>query len=323
MADKREKRDIGLRAVSDARTARDRHKDRRISGPVAIVAGGAIFLTILTAWLLASRSLSEGQKELLAQQRAAVTTVGAEWFPLRDRIERLTLEAAGDYAGDLVAPRASSWDFRKLPGIYLRLRTAEAKDVASLRARAAESGRDAFAACLLREKSAYLDAVARGAEDAGTNADDQPWNLRQAYAATRVLEDAWADEVKGAKDELRLRVFVQQYEKAAHEDIPRAIEIVKRAQFFLLVLDEDVPEAAALADGGAITAEALQQVPHPARVHLVDLKTNEVVVRLRRTAEGNFVFAGERGIRDPEALAAVKRQVNNCALAQSVLAAIE
>ena len=58
--------------------------------------------------------------------------------------------------------------------------------------------------------------------------------------------------MRDADDDLRLRVFVEQYDKAIREEIPLAIDVVKRAQFFLLVLDEDVPEAAAFADGGPL-----------------------------------------------------------------------
>ena len=170
--------------------------------------------------------------------------------------------------------------------------------------------------------------MARGEADAGSGWNDQPWNLRLAYFATRVLSDEWANEVKSAGDDLHLRIFARQYEKAKSEDIPLAIDIIKRAQFFLLVLDEDVPEAQALTvdagrNAGKITELELQQVPHPARVHLIDLRQNKEMFRLRREPEADYRFAGEQTIRDPYMLAAVKRQVNNCALAQVVWAAVD
>src|SRR5690606_11668769 len=113
-----------------------------------------------------------------------------------------------------------------------------------------------------------------------------------------------------AVDEIHLRVFVQQYDKAKDEEIPRAIDIIKRAQFFLLVLDEDVPEARDLApdagpNAGKISERELQQVPHPTRVHLVDLRTGKEILRLRREAEADFRFAGERTLRDPYYVAAL------------------
>jgi len=309
-----EKRELGLKAVHSARAERKAARFGKVDGRVWMVAAGAVVVTLVVAYLLNDRTLSSEKEEILSQQRAAVSTVGAEWNPLRDRLEKLTLDFASRFDGDRVDVEEAKMDFRASPGIYLRMRVADARDVDSLRKHAKESAKDAFTGCLLREPNA---ALARGDADAGTG-PEQPWNLHRAYSATRVMTDEWAAEVKAADDKNRLRVFRQQYEKAKREEIPLAIDIVKRAQFFLLVLDEDVPEARELSDGGTITEEALQQVPHPTRVHIVNLKTGGSIASLRKTAEADFTFVGERAVRDPETLAAMKRQVNNCALAQQV-----
>lgn len=314
-----DKKQIGLKAVTSSRADRERSKTGKVTGPVWLAAGGAVVLTLVASYAFSDRSLEKARDELLAQQRAAVATVGKEWFPVREKLEKLTLDAAGPYKGDLVDPEARTWDFRALPGLYLRVRVEDAKDAKTLRERAKDSLRDGFTGCLLREPNA---ALARGEADAGFG-PDQPWNLRQAYASTRVLTDEWVADVKEAGDALRLRVFEQQYDKAKATEIPLAIEIIKRAQFYLLVLDEDVPEAKDYAgDAGTITEEALQQVGHPARVHVVNLKTGAELVRLRKTSEASFVFAGDRAVADPEVRAAMRRQVNNCALAQDVWASI-
>lgn len=321
--DKSERREIGLRAVDEARRGRNQKADRKITGPVALVAGGSVLTMTFIAWMVSGRTLDNAKTDLLSKQRAAVQTVGKEWSPLRDKIEKTTIEAAGPFKGDFVDPEAEKWDFRSIPGIYLRLRVEDAKDVTAMRTHARDSGRDAFTGCLLRENNPSMAAVARGEEDAGTGWQDQPWNLRLAYRATRMLQDDWVAEVNAAEDELHVRVFAQQYEKAQKEEIPLTIDIVKRAQFFLLVLDEDVPEAKELTvDGGKVTPEIVQQVPHPARIHVVNLKTDKEIVRLRREASAEFRFAGERSVRDPAVLAAMKRQVQNCSLAQNVWASI-
>jgi hypothetical protein len=313
-----EKREIGLKAVHSARAERGKSKYGKIDGRAWLVAGGAVVVTLVVAWMLNDRTLSTEKEEILSQQRAAVSTVGAEWYPLRDKLEKITLEAASRFEGDKVDLDAAKMDFRGSPGLYLRLRVDEAKNAEQLRKHANDSAKDAFTGCLLREPNA---ALARGDADASVG-PEQPWNLHRAYSATRVMTEEWANEVKASDDKDRLRVFRQQYEKAKRDEIPLAIDIVKRAQFFLLVLDEDVPEARELSDGGPITEEALQQVPHPARVHIVDLKTGTHIARLRKTAEADFQFVGERAVRDPEMHAAMKRQVNNCALAQQVWAAL-
>lgn len=309
-----EKRELGLKAVHSARAERKNSKYGKIPGSVWLVAGGAVVVTLILAYFLSDRTLGAEKDEILSQQRAAVATVGAEWFPLRDKIEKITLDAAARFDGDKVDLEAAKMDFRSSPGLYLRLRVDEAKNAESLRAHAKDSVKDAFTGCLLREPNL---ALARGEADAGT-APDQPWNLRQAYGSTRILTDDWAKEVKASEDKDRLRVFKQQYEKAKRDEIPLAIDIIKRAQFFLLVLDEDVPEARELSDAGAITEEALQQVPHPARILIVNLRTGAEIARLRKTADADFQFVGGAPVHDPETRAAMKRQVNNCALAQQV-----
>jgi hypothetical protein len=310
-----EKRELGLKAVHSARAERRNSKYGKIPGSVWLVAGGAVVVTLVLAYLLSDRTLSTEKDEILSQQRAAVSTVGAEWFPLRDKLEKITMDAAAKFDGDKVDLDAAKMDFRSSPGIYLRLRVDEARTADSLRTHAKDSVKDAFTGCLLREPNV---ALARGDSDAGVG-PDQPWNLRQAYASTRILTDDWAGEVKASVDKDRLRVFKQQYDKAKRDEIPLAIDIIKRAQFFLLVLDEDVPEARELSgDAGTITEEALQQVPHPARVLIVNLRTGAEIARLRKTAEADFHFVGEQAVRDPEIRAAMKRQVNNCALAQQV-----
>ena len=256
---------------------------------------------------VSEHELSAGRQALLAKQRAVVSTLGTEWFPLRDRIEQDVLLAAKPYEGDEVLPPARSGEFRTQPGIYLRMRLADATTAGRIREVAVDAKRDAFAACLLREpikpqKGAFAE---------------QPWNLGQAYAATRILTPEWVQAVQTADDDLRLRVFVEQYDKAIREEIPLAIDVIKNAQFFLLVLDEDVPEGVP-ADGGPIGEESLQLVEHPARIWLFGLKTQREILRLRRSGSARVVQAGERAVSDDETRAAMQRQANNCSLANQV-----
>jgi hypothetical protein len=303
----------GLPAIAQARE--DRSQGRvRWTTQAGLLAGAAVIAGLIAHKVVSERELNSGKQALLAKQRAIAATLGAEWVPLRDKLENSVLASAKDYAGDRVDARARRREFRSQPGLYLRMRVADAKDAASIPAVAAESRKDAFAACLLREPN---ERGIRGEMDGGAFAE-QPWNLAQAYAATRILSDDWVRLVKEADDDLRLRVFRGQYDKAVRDEIPMAIDVVKRAQFFLLVLDEDVPEALAFAEGGALTEEALQLVGHPARVHLFELPSGAEILRLRRSGEAHFIPAGERVITDPETRDAMQRQVNNCALAGRV-----
>jgi hypothetical protein len=261
--------------------------------------------------IVSSHELTADRKALLSKQRAVSATLGEQWFPLRDKLEGEILASARDYAGDRVDPEVRRSSFRTQPGLYLRMRVADARDAASIRRVAADAKKDAFATCLLREPN---DRGVRGDADAGAFAE-QPWNLGQAYAATRILTDEWVHDVETADDDLRLKIFEEQYDKAVGGEVPLAVDIVKRSQFFLLALDEDVPEAARFVESGPITEAALQLVPHPTRVHLFDVATGRELLRLRRTGDAQVIPAGERVITDPEMMDAMQRQANNCSLA--------
>ncbi len=279
-----------------------------------LVAAGAVAAGLVAHTVVDARELKAGKETLLSKQRAVAVTLGAEWYPLRDGLESYVLDAAKPYAGDRVEPQARNGDFRTQPGLYLRMRLAEANSVQSIRETAATAKKDGFAACLLREPN---ERGVRGEIDGGAFAE-QPWNLGQAYAATRILTDQWAQDVRDADEDMRLRVFVEQYDKAVRDEIPLAVDLTARAQFFLLVLDEDSSDAAALADGGPITEATLQLVGHEARVHLFDLKSRKEILRLRRSGEARVIQAGERAVTDEETRDAMQRQANNCALARSV-----
>jgi hypothetical protein len=309
----------GLGIIAQTRDDRARGASRWTT-QAGLVAGGAIVAGLIAHKVVSDHELNAGRQALLAKQRAVLATLGAEWVPLRDDLERDVLSASGaakattEYPGDQIDAMARSGEFRSQPGLYLRMRMADASSPQIIRKVAADAKRDAFAACLLREPN---ERAMRGDVDGGAFAD-QPWNLGQAYAATRILTDEWAESVKEADDDLRLRVFLEQYDKAIREEIPLAIEVVKRAQFFLLVLDEDVPEAAAFTDGGAMTEEALELVVHPARVFLFNLSGNKLILRLRRSGGARVVPAGEHAVTDEETRDAMQRQANNCALANLV-----
>jgi hypothetical protein len=311
---KPERKKPGLPSVYKGREDRQRGRYSRATSGFWLWAAGGLIAILVGYRFVSGRQLESAKGELLAKQRAVRSSIGATWFPLRDRIEGFTVDAASHVDADSVDRQAAKWEFRSLPGLYLRLRVADARDVQSVRRATLSSQKDGFVGCFLRESVA---PAAEGDADAGTFAE-QPWNWQKAYEATRILTDEWTSEVQDAPDPLRLRVFEEQYEKAIASEIPLAIDLVKRAQFFLLVLDEDSDEAKASAEGGVVTVGMLQATPHYARVHLWNLQTGKEVVRVRRAAEASFVFAGEHEVNDPETLTAMKRQVNNCALAKEV-----
>lgn len=308
------KKKPGLASIHEGREQRARGRYSRATPNLLLYCVVAIGFMLFGYRYFSGKKLEDDKDALLAKQRAVEKTVGAEWFPLRDQIERITVESADHFDSDFVDAEASKWDFRALPGLYLRLRVGDAKDVASVRKNSQDSLKDGFVGCLLRESN---PAAARGEADSGVF-PEQPWNMRTAYSSTRILTEQWVSDVKASDDDLRLRVFDQQYRNAAGEQIPLAIQLIKKAQFFLLVLDEDTLEAAAKADGGTVNEEVLQLVPHDARVRIVNLRTGKDIIRVRRRGEGSFFFASESQPTDPDVKDAMQRNVNNCALAAQV-----
>jgi hypothetical protein len=278
-----------------------------------LVASGAVVVALVAHGVVTRQDLTAGKRELLAKESAVRVTLGVEWFALRERIEQEAVQAAGTYAGDHVEPEARTGAFRTEPGLYLRMRLTDARSPAGVARAAATGQRDAVVACLLREPN---QRGVRGELDGGAFAE-QPWNLGQAYSATRIISPEWVSAVEQADDPMRLRVFAAQYDEAIRNEVPLAVEIIKRAKFFLLLLDED-EEAAGAAEAGPITEQALQLAPHPTRVHLFETAGGKELLRLRRSGEGRVVQVGERPTTDSETRDAMQRQANNCALGRQV-----
>jgi hypothetical protein len=310
-----ENRKLGLKAIQAARAQRARSKIGRISGLFLVVSGVGVALTLLVSWFVSTRSLAHNKEKLLSEQHAAVSSLGTKWDLLREKIETFTLEAAGPYKGDFVDPMVAKWDFRFLPGIYLRVRIEDAANVSELRKAIHNSVKDAFTGCLLRETT---PAIVHGDADANaaSAALETPWNLRKAYSAARVLTDEWASLVRAADDKIRLSIVEREYDKAKQVDLPALTDMMTQAEFYLLVLDEDLP-----ANDSQVAPEELQ-VPHPARVLVMNLKTGAEVVRLRRVGNANVRVMGDKALLDSEVRAAMRRQANNCVLANEVWSAI-
>jgi hypothetical protein len=306
-------------------------------------------LTVFVAWAIfywkKTQNEIESQKAVLfAKQRGVAAELGSKFDPLRQRIEEWAVAAAGAYADDLVAPELKNWDFATRPGIYLRLRLSDAASPQKMRKAANDSLRDGFTACLFRVPNAEPTSgpPCKASHDCapGTfcNEEDhclppaQPYNMRTAYHGTRVLSDDWTVRLRTASDDMSMRLLEREFDSAVKDDIPLVIELLTRAEFFLLVLDED--------PGGALPQgqpplESIQGMPHSARVNLFGLKPgmDKPLLRLRRDVAAQFLTAGafdeDAGAptlgsapTDPGIVSTQQRQVNSCQLALQVRAAV-
>lgn len=303
----------GLPAIDAARAERAARRFKLTPG-MGFVAAGVLLAVGVIYKVVNDRDVEVAKGELLTKQETQRSSLGEEWFQLREKLEADILESAKGPKDDHVNPSLAKFDFRTRPGIYLRLRLAEATDAEHVRAVAAEARKDYFAGCLIRPRE--------GAKPDAGAFPEQPWNLGQAYAATKVLNEPFAQQVKEADNLIRLRVLTKQWEEAAKRDISLATRLVQGSEYFLLVLDEDVPEALAYAQDGGIDEAALQLVPHPARVFVFNLRGNEekhkLVLRLTRVGSATHYELGQTQVIEPEVEQAMQRNVNNCALAQQV-----
>jgi hypothetical protein len=211
----------------------------------------------------------------------------------------------------------------------------DAKTPPAIRAGAWDSLRDAFTTCLIRgvpNPSPTAGPACKRTRDcpSGEFCNEQehcsklaqPFNLRDGYRSMRHLTDEWVREVQDASSDLGVRALVAGFDDAVRDDIPRAIEIFQRAQYLLVVLDEDVPGMVLPgADAGRSAAgEALQGATHWARVGVWRLSDGKLVLRLRREASGQLL--GSTPSLDPDVLSSLRQQTNSCALALEVRSAM-
>jgi hypothetical protein len=332
---KEQQRPRGLPAIRETRA-------RRLQGTLSPVPGRVWLwlLTILVAWGIfywrkTQAEIESRKAALFARQRGVLVELGPKINPVIERIERWTTATAGPYAGDFVDPLVKTWDFAAVPGIYLRERLSDARTAASMRRAANDSLRDAFTACLFHEPNPDPTSgpPCRSTRDCapGTFCNEvdhctaaaQPYNMRAAYRGSRVLTDEWTVGLRTASTDMRMRLLEREYDVAVKEDIPLVVDLLTRAQFFLLVLDEE-PEGGASA-GPKPTYDELQAEAHPARVALFGLKgaaTDKPLLRFRMTIDARLIPAGPTAPTDPKIIAAQQRQANSCQLALGVRNAI-
>lgn len=301
--------------------------------------GIGLVLFAVVYWWLAERELQSQKARLMAKQRAVVQSLGPRIFPFRDAIEKWTIELAGSWRGDQIAPSPDLGRVRTSPGVYLRLRLKNARDATKIAEAAGRSLHDGFTSCFFVQQGAPDPRKGSHCETPGQcqpgllcnewnvcAPPPRPYNMRLAYRALRVLSGEWTDALHEASTDLAVRMRERDLESVTKNDVPIAIEVLSRAKYFTVVLDEDPATGlpAAVKDAGPETEEErVQRAAHAARVGIWDLHSQQVVLRVRRQASGSFVPVGDRVVRRTETVAAQQRQANSCALALAVISAAE
>lgn len=326
-----EPRTRGLQAIAQTKHARKFRKIPVIPGRAFLWLGLILLVWGVLYYRKTQAQLESGKAKLFERQRSIAAQIGPSFEPVRNRIEAWTASASGAYEGDWTDPDLAKVDFRSAPGVYLRLRLSDATKAEDIRKAADHSLRDGFTSCLVRvpnpdPTSGPACRYSRDCE-AGLFCNEferctkasQPYNMRAIYRGTRVLDEEWTVDLRTTTNDMRLRLLEHELDAVASEDVPLAVDALSRASFFLLVLDED-PAGEVEADAGA---EAIQAMPHAARVFLWDLKkpSDKPLLRLRREVDAKLYATGS-GAASPESLAAQKRQANGCQLALEVRKAV-
>ncbi len=255
----------GLPSIQQAREGRAEGRARMPAPKFWAYAGLVLAIGFILRWKWSDAEIEHTKAQLLANQRAAVATFGPLWdgqgldagvagHPLRNRIEAWVTALAKDPGPEVIERETlAKWDFRTRPGIYLRLLVDEAKTPEDIRKGARNSLRDGFTACLnipgnpnpLAGKACKKNHDCAHRETC--NEQDhcsllaQPFNLRVAYQTLHILSPEWRSEVEADDSDLRIRLFVKSYEDARDDDLPLAAELLQKAQYFLVVLDETPP----------------------------------------------------------------------------------
>jgi hypothetical protein len=288
-------------------------------------------------WNVAQRQLQTARSEVLARQRAIKQELEPRLLPLRDRLEGWVVELAGPWNGDRVEPGLTVERLSRSNGIYLRLLEKNAHSPEDIRKGMQVSLHDGFTSCLFQREEHYKPANSKPCHsiaqcDSGLICNDwnlcapptQPYNLRMMYRGLRVLSPSWGDELHQASDDYQVRVFSRDLDKAFKDDVPIAIEMITRAKYFTVVLDEEPkgkPSAAAPSgqDAGLDREELrVQLVPHPVRVGIWELESGKQLLRMRVDSGADVMPIGRSHMTEPRVMEAQQRQANNCGIALDV-----
>jgi hypothetical protein len=300
------------RGLGSIQKLREIRKQRKYERPSAKHWGVVVFgLLLVTAVhvALSRRAIAQRKGTLLAQERALVATLGPRWAAVRSVVTEAAVQTARDpWVGDRVDPSLARRAWRSEPAAFLRIGSTEGASETAVLEAAKLSPRDSFLACL------------RGpALPAGGDRLARFHRVQESFAVTRLLEPAWVEEVQSADDELRLKVFEEQFAAATPEALGRAVELVEAAKLVVVVVDEVTADES----GKPRSVEEAQRVPHGVRVALVDRASKVQLARIRVEPNVALVPGGESRVSDDEARAALERQAIGCSAARLFDAAID
>lgn len=310
--------------MSPALAARVRRSLKARSGRTRLAPGALSLLRLATGtaiiacavWLLSERQsrandLEIARDTLLQRQRAAAARVSNP-DELANRLESWLVESAGVYSGDTIDETLKDRDaltrLLRRPGVYVRGPITALGDHATLGPAATESTKDALLSCLVSppagtDEANLLEALRKRRDPGGLDATAHVERLHAALAGLPVLSQAWAERIRGAADLAAVKRLDDLFRLAPIA----AAQHAARAELFIFALDEPKTDNSPSEFDGTTR--------HLVRVHVVELGTSRVLLRLRRLVDPVWLSEKQRH-RYADALTA-------CRLAADVHAAVD
>lgn len=262
---------------------------------------GALFVASTASGMLKT---NVSRDQLLARRDAMRTQLPDEALSVPRKVSTFAMELAkGGEPREILSPKALATLAK--PGVYLRVLASNAKSEETVQRAAKDSSKDAFASCLMTAVQAEPEGPLEACEPGTACANETTGklsNLRGLLGPTHPFHEAWTEDAQRA-DGMRIAVLASELDRVAH-DLPKAAKIAREADFAMVVVDE-IPQGTEM-PWFQTGLQAVTQIPHHARVGVMDLRSGEVVLQMRVFAD-DTPAGGEAG-------KAVLRQVQGCGL---------
>jgi len=276
-----------------------------------LVTGSAAALVVAIQRHRAEREAA--RSELLARVQREASALTSEDKRTPERVKTWLERVSGPYSGDTISnevrgetPFAATL---ARPMIYVRGPLGSFRSAAGIAESADSSLKDALVSCLMdppasRSEKALLGrartALGRGGRS--TEPTEHVERLRDALAGIPLLTPAWQARVREADDLRELGRLTRDLERAPLGAAKRAA----KAELLLFVLDEPA------ATRGPVELDG--ERAHDVRVGLVDLRTQKLLLQLRRPVDPGFISVNAR--------AEYAGAIDSCALALDVREAV-
>ncbi|PKN47338.1 MAG: hypothetical protein CVU63_06530 [Deltaproteobacteria bacterium HGW-Deltaproteobacteria-20] len=243
-------------------------------------------IAVMSNWST-RRETARTRSELMTsiqQARASLAPEASYFLPV---VESWVVRLAGPYEGDLVSDQVRlSGGLRaqlKRPVVYVRGPLTDLARSDQIPMAANASMKDSLLLCLLDPPSSTTEdevlAKVRGANF--TLLAPNIRRLHEAEAGLGVLRPSWEDRVGAAPDRKALASLQRDFTRAPIEDG----KLAASAEVLVVAIDEP-PE-------GEVRGAAADH-PHAVRLGIVDLRSDTVLVRLRRPTNPSAVGAEAR-----------------------------